>query len=164
MAAMLAEIWAPPGPPRGSKRRGGRGRASEGQAGGRGRGAQGQSTSGRPLSPPAAQVSGRWGGAGWDRAQAAAPPAQLPGLRHPPGAAAHFRRAQRKAGGLGRAPGRSRRCHLGDARHLLLRAALSSSFSSSLLPPEVLSPIPEVRTGEDLGGPLFHLLHYREKK
>lgn len=36
MAAMLAEIWAPPGPLRGSKRRGGRGRASEGQAGGQG--------------------------------------------------------------------------------------------------------------------------------
>lgn len=133
------------GPRRGSRRRGGRGRASAGQAAGRGRGAPRPSALGPwPLSPqPARAGCGCWGREGLVPSQGATRPAL--GVPPPTQSRRSFPRPQRKAWGPGSAPGRSRGCHLGDSRHLL-RTALSSSFLSSLLPPEVPSRFPPIRT------------------
>lgn len=110
---------------------------------GRGRGAQGR----RALGPGAviarAQVHGGWGGAGRSLIPPAAPPPQLWGLRRPPGAAAHFRRTQRKARGPGRAPGRCRPCHLGDARHLLFAPPFPLPSGPPSCHRKCLSPFPK---------------------
>lgn len=148
------------GPRRGSRRRSRRGRASPGQAGGQGAWRAGTK---RPRAGPLDSALARWlRPQGQGRAgllQPAAPPALLWGLPRPSGAAAHFRRAQRKARGPGRAPGRSQGCHLGAARHLL-RTSLSSSFWSSLLPPEVPSPFPKSELEKTLEVIYATLLHY----
>lgn len=128
MAAALAEFGLRLGPRR-VGRRGGRGRVSADTGGHPGGVARRPQRPGRPaaVSTPPARRSAA------SRARRAGPVPPPARLREPaarlPRAATHFRRAGPERTEAG-APGRSRRCHLGDARRLLAGAALSSSFWS----------------------------------
>lgn len=141
MAAVPAEIWAPPGPPV-------RGRGGE-AGGGVARGTE-RPGPGRRHRLSRAQVCGIQGRAG-------RVPNQRPrpfGRPEPPLISAESSgklgaRRERRGGAAG--------CHLGDARHLLLPAALSSSSPSSCHR-KCLPPLPKVGTGKDLlsYAPLLH--------
>ena len=165
---MLAEIWAPPGPPRGveaERREGACLRRTSGQAGG----VACRATSGghcRPLSPPSAQVSGSLGraGQGGDGAQPAAPPAQLWGLRRLPACPESWLISARPSGKLGA---------LGELRGGVVGATSATrGTSSSSVPPFPLPfqspsfhrkcsprlPKSEQETLEVIYSPLYHYI------
>lgn len=142
MAAKLAEIWAPPGPPKGveAKRREGACLCrTDRRAGGVARrdlAPWGRATVSASLQiAPARAGKGGAAPSSWRRPLASGVSDARPEL------GLISAEISGNLGALGRRWGGAAGCHL-DTRGSFLRTALSSSFSSSLLPPEVPSPFP----------------------